>query len=704
MAQERIGRYMIKRTLGRSAMGVVYLAFDPVLDRHSAIKVMTTSGEIDEELRARFFREARSAAKIRHPNIIAIYDMGEDQNRPYIAMEYLEGDDLKTLIEKKVFIPFEKKLDFIIQTCRGLHYAHQHGVIHRDIKPANIFVTLDGEVRILDFGLARLKSSELTRAGMIMGTPYYMSPEQVRGSRELDGRSDLFSVGVLLYELIAYTRPFEADNLTGVCFKIVSEPHPPISQFLQGCAEELVQIIDRALSKDRDARFATGDELADALKGFQQKVPIKLKELRPKVESIEAEFRKLKSSSTHLIDMDLVQPKLLEVEESVTDPTATVITQGVTLGPLNDYGSLLLRQGSLHQRLEAVNRTLEEVSALAELFETGRQQFEKGEVDPSLATLEKILSVQPKNAKALEMQEACRRLLEERRRPEQQSNLNSALSEALEAFNQGHYEQCLQAVSRAFEFDPGNAQALQIQKQASEALQRQATEALQRQRQVEEFLKAAQGHERGGDYEACSRAATEGLDLDREHKELGQLQQRAQQILEKRRLDEERRARVSELLRVARKEIANNNFSSAVRNLNLLLQLEPGDTNATTLRQEAKAVLSARRHKTTRKASLVVGPVLLVSLVVWGLLRLSYHKESPVQSNLPSAVEPKPPSTAEPASAVQPTPSKDDAEITRGLEAAAKHLAAQEYSQAVSEAAKVLELSPGNSEGERAQQ
>ena len=205
--------------------------------------------------------------------------------------------------------------------------------------------------------------------------------------------------------------------------------------------------------------------------------------------------------------MDLLQPKLLEVEESVADPTATVITQGVTtVGPLNDYGGLLLRQGSLHQRLEAVNRTLEEVSALAQLFETGRQQFEKGEVDACLATLEQILSVQPKNAKALEMQEACRRLLEERRRQEQQSNLNSALGQAFEAFNQGHYEQCLQAVSRAFEFDPDNAQALQIQQQASDGLQRQ--------KRVEELLKAAQGQERSGNYEACLQAATEGLGLD----------------------------------------------------------------------------------------------------------------------------------------------------------------------------------------------
>ncbi|HVN78165.1 MAG TPA: serine/threonine-protein kinase, partial [Terriglobia bacterium] len=256
MAQEKIGRYLIERTIGRGAMGVVYLAFDPILDRHSAIKVMTTSGEVDEELRTRFLREARSAAKIRHPNIIAIYDMGEDQNRPYIAMEYLEGEDLKTLIDKRIVIPFEKKINLLIQVCRGLHYAHEHGVIHRDIKPANIFVTKDGEVRILDFGLARLESSELTRAGIVMGTPYYMSPEQVRGARELDGRSDLFSVGVVLYELVSHTKPFEASNMTGVCFKIVSEPHPPISEYLPGCAEELGEIIDRALAKDRSQRYA----------------------------------------------------------------------------------------------------------------------------------------------------------------------------------------------------------------------------------------------------------------------------------------------------------------------------------------------------------------------------------------------------------------------------------------------------------------
>src|SRR5262249_37022910 len=154
---------------------------------------------------------------------------------------------------------------------------------------------------------------------------------------DLDGRSDLFSAAVVLYELIAYTKPFEADNLTGVCFRIVSEPHPPISQFLQGCAEELVQIIDKGLAKDRNVRFANCEEFAEALKGFQQKIPIKLQELRPKIESIEAEFKKIRTDSGHLIGLDLLEPKLLEVETSVADPTATILTQGAALSSLNDY-------------------------------------------------------------------------------------------------------------------------------------------------------------------------------------------------------------------------------------------------------------------------------------------------------------------------------------------------------------------------------
>src|SRR5262245_21692969 len=210
-ASQSIGKYAIERELGSGAMGNVFLGYDPNLDRWAAVKIMKT-GVDDETLRSRFFLEARSAAKLDHPNIVRIWDLDTDsEKRPYIAMEYIEGEDLKTIIEEKRFLPFDQKLGIIIQVCRGLHHAHTNGVIHRDIKPGNIRINKNGQAKILDFGLARLESADSsTRTrGCAIGTPYYMSPEQWRGSPDPDRRTDIFSLGAVLYELIAYVRPFE---------------------------------------------------------------------------------------------------------------------------------------------------------------------------------------------------------------------------------------------------------------------------------------------------------------------------------------------------------------------------------------------------------------------------------------------------------------------------------------------------------------
>lgn len=321
MAVEKIGRYEIKGFLGQGTMGVVYKGYDPQLERFTAIKVMNTSGEMDDELRARFFQEARAVAKLNHSNIISIYDLGEDKKRPFIAMEYVEGEDLKTVIKKRTFIPFEQKLRFVSQMCEGLDYAHSKGVVHRDIKPGNVFILRSGALKILDFGLARLASSEMTRSGMLMGSPYYMSPEQVKGIRDIDGRSDLFSVGVVLYELLAYSRPFEGDTPTSVCFQIVSEPHQPVSRVLPGCAPELAEIVDKALAKDRDARYQSGTEFIAALLQFKEQLPGVQKLLVQAVNSLQGSTPDA-AETTHV----------------------TVPQHGV-----NDYGTLLLRQAELEK-------------------------------------------------------------------------------------------------------------------------------------------------------------------------------------------------------------------------------------------------------------------------------------------------------------------------------------------------------------------
>jgi serine/threonine protein kinase len=291
-SRQSIGKYVIERPLGQGAMGTVYLGFDPGLERHAAIKLMNTGLKGDESLKKRFFLEARSVAKLSHPNIIQIWDLGVHEDDPYIAMEYIEGEDLKTLIEKKVSLPLGQKLEIIIQVCRGLDHAHRKGIIHRDIKPGNIRITPAGEPKILDFGLARPQLADASMYGAPVGSPYYMSPEQWNAARDLDGRSDLFSAAVVLYELTTYMRPFEADEIPAIRELVISQPHLPILQLLPACATELSDAIDKALSKQRQRRFASCGEFADALESLQSSIQSHQKVVLQKTQQIQSDIDK----------------------------------------------------------------------------------------------------------------------------------------------------------------------------------------------------------------------------------------------------------------------------------------------------------------------------------------------------------------------------------------------------------------------------
>jgi hypothetical protein len=227
---EKIGKYRILERVGRGGMGTVFKAHDPILNRLVALKVISGEVEVSDELKARFFREARACAKLNHPNIILVYDLGEDQDRLFIVMEFLEGEELKRIIAERRPIPLETKLGLMSQICDGLHYAHQHGVIHRDIKPGNIFVLRNGQARILDFGIARIAANDpgLTRTGFIMGTLRYMSPEQARG--RVDQRSDIFSVGAVFYELLAYRPAFDRENPMEILEQLRAEEPPSLTE------------------------------------------------------------------------------------------------------------------------------------------------------------------------------------------------------------------------------------------------------------------------------------------------------------------------------------------------------------------------------------------------------------------------------------------------------------------------------------------
>jgi serine/threonine-protein kinase len=267
---QRLGRYVIERRLGRGAMGAVYLARDPRINRAVALKVIPIEKEFEdeelEEARLRFFREAESAGRLTHPNIITVYDCGEDKHLAYIAMEYLQGIPMTQFCDPKKLLAPNKTLELCARTAEALDYAHNQGVIHRDIKPANILYSLRQDLlKISDFGVARLTDNNRTKTGIVLGTPMYMSPEQLNAD-PLTGHSDLFSLGVTLYELLVGEVPFSASNIAVLMTKITTEDPSPVSNRRPGVPPSVDAVLFKALAKRPEDRFANGAEMAIALR------------------------------------------------------------------------------------------------------------------------------------------------------------------------------------------------------------------------------------------------------------------------------------------------------------------------------------------------------------------------------------------------------------------------------------------------------
>jgi serine/threonine protein kinase len=255
---EYIGRYRLGERLGRGAMGVVYAATDEALGRPVAIKVMLTNLEADPSMRERFYREARVTGQLVHPNIVTVFDLGEDRGRPYLVMERLHGAPLIDLLRQPAPGLFDIKVDWMLQTCDGLQAAHDRGVVHRDVKPSNLFVQHDGGLKVLDFGLALLAASTLTASGMLVGTPEYMSPEQARGDAT-DARSDLFSAAGVFYFILTGRPPFPETDLSRMLDLIVHRPPAPLAE--HEAPASLSRVLMKALSKDPGERQQSCAEL-----------------------------------------------------------------------------------------------------------------------------------------------------------------------------------------------------------------------------------------------------------------------------------------------------------------------------------------------------------------------------------------------------------------------------------------------------------
>jgi serine/threonine protein kinase len=397
----QLGRYNIIGELGQGAMGTVYKAVDPLIDRVVAIKTINLSLALDEkdEYESRFYQEAKAAGRLSHPNIVTIYDVGKSGEIAYIAMEFLQGRELRDLLNDGQRLQIDQVINIVAQVAQGLAYAHEHGIIHRDVKPSNIMIVRDGHVKITDFGIARMASAAVrTQTGMVLGSPKYMSPEQVVG-KLTDQRSDIFSLGVMLYEMLTGQAPFAGENVNAIMYQTLNSVPPPPSSLSPNVPEMLNFIVAKALAKKLEHRYQDTKEFATDLYACRDRLP------RP---ATPREAAKPNESAHRKADM-ISDGKLVDTSEDESKPVHTL-----GLSAAFDSAEATMRLAALTGTLEEVEEfsrtfkmpipTLEEINRAAPVLpKTTPSIAVKPQIDPPLFAKPKpITAVAHQNRMALE--------------------------------------------------------------------------------------------------------------------------------------------------------------------------------------------------------------------------------------------------------------------------------------------------------------
>ncbi|MGH9863316.1 MAG: protein kinase domain-containing protein, partial [Candidatus Acidiferrales bacterium] len=486
---KKIGKYEVIEELGRGAMGVVWRARDPFIGRQVALKTITPGLLDNPDLLKRFYREAQAAGSLQHPNIVIIYDLGEAEGLPYIAMEFLEGESLEKTIARQPTMALAQKLNILIQLCRGLDYAHKHGVVHRDVKPANVIVLNDGTVKVVDFGIVRLTSTSMTSTGMVIGTVGYMSPEQAQGEH-VDARSDLFSVGVLSYELLAYRKPFAGPNIASVLIKIVTEEPPPLAQFAPQAPPHLCEVVHRCLHKKPDQRYQSLEDLVMDLEPIARSLQRDMVEelIRQGQELMEKqEFPKareilrnaLKVDSSHglaktLMGKVTVELKRLEVYPKIQE----LLGSGEKLLQERKYeeardkfeGVLKLdtQHGQAQEMLETAKRALARQAAVQQGLSATERALGHGDLTLAQAELDKVLEADPESVEAKAI---LGRVHQERAEREKRARLHENMRQARALLIQQKYEDCvkqLEGLEKEFPQDEELKQLLQTAREGWE--------------------------------------------------------------------------------------------------------------------------------------------------------------------------------------------------------------------------------------------
>jgi len=601
----KIGKYDVVDVLGKGGMGVVYKAMDNRIGRLVAIKMMTGGFADNPDLLKRFYREAQSTGTLQHPNIVIVYDLGDQEGNPYLVMEFLEGEPLDRLIASRRELTLVQKLDYIIQCCNGLNYAHQRGVVHRDIKPANLMVLKDGSAKIVDFGIARIGDASLTKTGQVVGTITYMSPEQIN-AQVVDGRTDIFSTGVMLYELLTGTLPFDGKDTAATLLKIIHEPPPPLKNFLSEYPPDLEETLFRALAKDREERYATAEDFAFDLSRVQEQLKKSMVSdyvLRAKASIEKQELSRAKELLQQVLKVDtqhaLAKELMHEVQQRLQKQQ-----RGEQIRQLRSHAEDALSQKLFEDAISyidqaiALDKTNPELLNLRDLAREAKQRRDKaadevrraesgqlsGHLEEALKHVEEALRLEPENGQAKALHVSISKELQARSKEKQ---VKGYLDEARKQISARKFTDAFSVLKHAEEIDPSSPEVHALMNLASSGREQES-----RRRELERMTTEIEEALSRDEYAKASAAAEAALQKYANEPSLLKLKA----IADKQKDAAERRKFIDEQMAAARKLLDVGKASEAQALLEKAAQKSPGESRLQSLLAIVRD--SAEREKT----------------------------------------------------------------------------------------------------------
>ncbi len=603
----KIGKYDVVDVLGKGGMGVVYKAMDNRIGRLVAIKMMTGGFADNPDLLKRFYREAQATGMLQHPNIVIVYDLGDQDGNPYLVMEYLEGEPLDKAIQQRRELSMVEKLGYIIQCCNGLQYAHQKGLVHRDIKPANLMVLKDGTCKLVDFGIARLGDNSLTRTGQVVGTIHYMSPEQIN-AQVVDGRTDIWSTGVMLFELLTYTLPFEGNDMASTLLKIIHEQPPALSKFLTNYPQELDEVIQRALAKDREERYATAEDFAFDLGRVQEQ--LKKQVVSEYVDRARGmmdrqDLQKAKELLQQVLRVDTAHTIAKELMHEVQQRMQKQV-RGEQIRQLRSHAEDALAQKSYDDALAYVEQALNldktntELLNLRELVKGAKEKRDKsaaairkaesaqqsGDLEAAVKAVEEAVATDPDNTQAKALQAALSKELAEHSK---QKQLQGMLDSARREISSRKFTAAFDVLKQAEGIDPANPEVHALLNLASSGREQE-----QRRKEMDKLVSEIEDSLNRDDYAtACTKADAA---LHKYPSDPGLLKLKA--LADKQREAGERKKFVEEQVTAARKLLDSGKAADALALLEKAAQKAPGDSRLQSLLAIVRE--SAEREKSER--------------------------------------------------------------------------------------------------------